>query len=165
MLDPRPAPNFALTDAAMGEALQLSELRGFVVALSFLYTQCPDTCPLTAEHLREAQQALGADSERVVFVAVSVDPEGDTPASVRDFTAAHRLGARWHYLIGSREALAAVWALYGIGAVPTGGRVVSHNDAIYLIDAQGREREIVHADTPVALLVQDLRTLVREGSN
>jgi cytochrome oxidase Cu insertion factor (SCO1/SenC/PrrC family) len=44
----------------------------------------------------------------------------------------------------------------------SGGSIVSHNDAIYLIDARGREREIVHADTPVALLTQDLRTLATE---
>lgn len=162
VLEARAAPDFALTDADMGEALRLSDLRGSVVALAFLYTSCPDTCPLTAERFREAQASLGVDAERVVFVAVSVDPEGDTPASVREFTSVHRLTRNWHYLIGSRDSLMAVWALYGIGSVPTGGEIVSHNDAIYLIDAQGRERVLVHADTPLADLMNDLRALVRE---
>lgn len=163
VLDARPAPDFALTDGVTGATLRLSELRGFVVALAFLYTHCPDSCPLTAEHFRQAQAALGRDDERVVFVAVSVDPEQDTPASVREFTAAHQLSARWHYLLGSREALASVWGLYGIGSVPTGGTTVSHNDAIYLIDMQGHERVLVHADMTVVDLTNDLRILVREG--
>ncbi|HEX9437222.1 MAG TPA: SCO family protein, partial [Candidatus Limnocylindria bacterium] len=85
------APDFTLTDGRSGSTVSLASLRGSVVALAFLYTRCPDTCPLTAEHFRAAQQRLGADADRVRFVAVSVDPSGDTPASVRDFSASHRL--------------------------------------------------------------------------
>jgi len=158
-----PAPDFTLTDALSGQPLTLSSLRGSVVALAFLYTRCPDTCPLTAEHFREAQQALGADAARVRFVAVSVDPEGDTPESVRAFTADHRLAANWHYLLGKRGQLEFVWALYGVGSFSNGTPVVSHNDAIFLIDAHGRERVLVHASTAQDDLVNDLRSLVREA--
>jgi len=63
-LDMRPAPDFTLTDALTGQAQALSAFRGNVVALAFLYTHCPDTCPLTAEHFREAQKALGPDAAR-----------------------------------------------------------------------------------------------------
>ena len=159
----KPAPDFTLTDALSGEPLTLSSLRGSVVALAFLYTHCPDTCPLTAEHIREAQKALGADAARVQFVAVSVDPEGDTPESVRGFTFDHRLGENWHYLLGQRPQLEFVWASYGIGSFSNGTIFVSHNDAIYLIDAEGRERVLVHANTAPDDLVNDLRSLVREA--
>ena len=116
VLDARPAPEFTLTDALSSQALTLSSLRGNVVALPFLYTHCPDTCPLTAEHFREAQTALGPDAARVHFVAMSVDPVNDTPESVRAFTADHRLTTNWHCLIGDRSRLEIVWALYGVGA-------------------------------------------------
>lgn len=53
-----PAPDFILTDVLTGADLGLSSLRGQIVVLSFLYTHCPDTCPLTAERFREAQAAL-----------------------------------------------------------------------------------------------------------
>ena len=157
------APDFTLTDALNGRSVSLSSLRGSVVAMSFLYTRCPDVCPLTAAQFRAAQRALGGDADRVRFVGVSVDPDGDTPAAVREFSRAHDLGANWHYLIGSREQLRQVWGLYGIGAfaAPTDAGV-SHNDAIYLIDARGREREIVHSDIALKDFVNDIRVLLQE---
>ena len=82
-LPPKDAPDFTLTDGLTGDAVTLSSLRGNVVALAFLYTHCPDACPLTAAQFRAAQTALGADASRVRFVAVSVDPEGDTAAAIR----------------------------------------------------------------------------------
>jgi protein SCO1/2 len=156
------APDFTLSDGMTGEAVTLTSLRGNVVAMAFLYTHCPDVCPLTAAQFRAAQTQLGADAARVRFVAVSVDPEGDTPAAVKVFSAAHDLKENWRYLIGPRTALAAVWSAYGVGAFaePTGANV-SHNDAIYLIDPQGHEREIVHSDVALKDLVADLRVLLR----
>ena len=156
------APDFTLTDGVTGNAVTLSSLRGNVVAMAFLYTRCPDVCPLTAAQFRAAQTQLGADAARVRFVAVSVDPEGDTPAAVRAFSAAHDLKDNWRYLIGPRAALAAVWSAYGVGAFaePTGAKV-AHNDAIYLIDPQGHEREIVHSDVALKDFVADVRSLLR----
>lgn len=156
------APDFTLTDGVSGNAVTLSSLRGNVVVMAFLYTHCPDVCPITASTLRAAQKALGADAARVRFVAVSVDPDGDTPSSVRAFSAAHDLSTNWHYLIGPRAQLEPVWKAYGVGAFASAvGRGVEHNDAIYVLDANGRERELVHADIAVESLVADLRVLGR----
>ena len=162
-LPAKDAPDFTLTDGLTGETVTLSSLRGTVVAIAFLYTHCPDACPLTAAQFRASQTALGADASRARFVAVSVDPEGDTPAAVKAFSAAHDLKDNWRYLIGPRAALAAVWSAYGVGAFaePT-GMSVSHNDAIYVIDGRGREREIVHSDITLKDLVTDLRLLIQE---
>jgi len=164
VLDGKEAPDFTLTDGLTGAAVTLSSLRGNVVALAFLYTRCPDVCPLTAAQFRATQKALGADAARVRFVAVSVDPDGDTREAVREFSARHDLIGSWSYLIGTRAQLQQVWSLYGIGAfaAPGGGPSVSHNDAVYLIDRRGREREIVHSDIAVGDLVTDLRTLLNE---
>ena len=165
-LEKRPAPDFTLTDGVSGKSVTLSSLRKSTIALAFLFTRCPDVCPLTAGQFRAAQRALGDDSSRVEFVAVSVDPEGDTPQAVREFSELHDLGDRWHYLIGPRAQLEAVWALYGIGSFPSSGaRAVEHNDAIYLIDARGRERAILHSSDPPNWLIDDLRALIREGSD
>jgi len=163
-LDGKDAPDFTLTDGLTGDAVTLSSLRGNVVAMAFLYTRCPDVCPITAAKFRAAQQALGADASRVRFVAVSVDPDGDTPSEVRAFSAAHDLSSNWRYLIGARAQLQAVWSAYGVGAFssPT-GRGVDHNDAIYVLDASGREREIVHSDIAVNDLVSDIRALLKQG--
>jgi len=162
-LEWRDAPDFTLTDGVSGRAVALSSLRGNVVAMAFLYTHCPDVCPLTASQFRAAQKALGADAQRVRFVAVSVDPTGDTPTAVQAFSAAHDLSTNWSYLIGPRAQLQPVWSLYGVGAFdgPT-GMSVDHNDAIYILDAAGKEREIVHSDVALKDFVADLRALLAE---
>ncbi len=164
-LDGGEAPDFTLTDGVTGDAVTLSSLRGNVVAVAFLYTHCPDICPITASKFRSAQKALGGDASRVRFVAVSVDPEGDTPNDVRTFSATHDLSTNWHYLIGARAQLAPVWSSYGVGAFasPMGRSKVDHNDAIYVLDAKGREREVVHSDIAVSDLVSDIRTLLKRG--
>src|SRR6266550_2676181 len=66
------APDFTLTDGVSGRAITLSAQRGQVVALTFLYTTCPDVCPLTATQFRAAQTNLQGDGSRVTFIAVSV---------------------------------------------------------------------------------------------
>jgi protein SCO1/2 len=154
------APDFTLTDGVSGRAVTLSGQRGQVVALTFLYTNCPDVCPLTATRFRTAQTELQADAGRVRFIAVSIDPDRDTPEAVRTFSAAHGLASNWFYLVGGRAQLAPVWAAYGIG-VQAGSSTVTHNDAVYLIDARGRERVLLHSETLATDLTADLRALLK----
>lgn len=162
-LGKRPAPDFTLTDGPTGETVSLSALRGKVVVLSFLYTACPDTCPLTAEKLRGARAALGADARDVAYVAVSVAPGRDTPEATRRFLSEHRLDGAMRFLVGDRAALAAVWSKYGVYAEPQGEGLVGHNDAIFLIDRQGRERSLLHSDLDPEILARDLRVLLAES--
>jgi protein SCO1/2 len=154
------APDFTLTDGVSGRAVSLSAQRGTVVALTFLYTSCPDVCPLTATRFRAAQMDLQADASRVTFIAVSVDPDGDTPKAVQSFSTMHGLATNWYYLVGGRAQLAPVWAAYGIG-VQAGSNVVTHNDAVYLIDARGRERVLLHSEDLAKDLANDLRALLK----
>ncbi|MDO8562595.1 MAG: SCO family protein [Candidatus Limnocylindria bacterium] len=157
-----PAPDFALQDALTGQSLALASLRGRAVVLTFLYTQCPDSCPLTAELLRVAQNGLGTDAARVELVAVSTDPDRDTPAAERAFTDAHRLTTSWHYLIGRREQLAPVWSAYGVRAEPDqGATTVTHSDVLFLIDPMGRERYLLHTDAGPDALVNTLRVILQ----
>lgn len=154
------APDFTLTDGVNGHAVTLSAQRGQVVALTFLYTTCPDVCPLTATRFRAAQTELQGDSSRVTFIAVSVDPDRDTPTAVQVFSAAHGLASHWYYLVGGRAQLSPVWAAYGIGVQP-GSSTVTHNDAVYLIDARGRERALLHSEDLARHLTNDLRALLK----
>jgi protein SCO1 len=154
------APDFTLTDGVSGRVVTLSAQRGQVVALTFLYTTCPVVCPLTATRFRTAQTELEADATRVTFIAVSVDPDRDTPKAVQEFSATHGLSANWYYLVGGRAQLSSVWAAYGIG-VQAGSAAVTHNDAVYLIDAHGRERVLLHSEDLAANLANDLRALLR----
>jgi len=81
----------------------------------------------------------------------------------RSISEKHELRDGWRYLIGSRAQLQPVWTAYGIGAFESAmGSGVDHNDAIFVIDRQGRERELVHSDIEVSTLVRDLRLLMDE---
>jgi protein SCO1/2 len=170
-LDGDPAPDFALRDQD-GQLVQLAALRGRPVVLTFLYTQCPDVCPLTASKLRRVADALGPDAARVAFVAVSTDPAHDNAAAAQAFVAQHGLTGRLHFLLGSETELAPVWAAYYIyaapappaahhdAASPTGPAV--HTDALYVLDRQGRLRTFLRSDFEPVALTATLRTLLAE---
>lgn len=155
------APDFTLTDGPTGQVVTLSSLGGQVVLLTFLYTTCPDVCPLTAETIRAASDRLGSKAQNVAFIAVSVDPRGDTPAATRRFVADHGLGAGFRYLIGPQAALARVWQAYGIAQATSGSNVL-HSDAIYLIDKHARGRLVLHSSVASADLATDLNILLSE---
>ncbi len=161
-----PAPGFALTDQN-GAAVSLQGLRGHPVALAFMYTHCPDVCPLTAEKLRLAAQQLGPRASSVAWVGITVDPSGDTPAAAKQFAATHGLSGRLRFLLGTREQLIPVWRSYFLisdegDAQPN--QVVDHTGAVYVIDQQGRERIYLDAGfDPVNQLAKDLRILMGAG--
>lgn len=172
VLEPSPAPNFRLNDAA-GKQVELSEFRGSPVALTFLYTECPDVCPVIAQRLGAAMDLLEDDAAKVAVVAVSLDPEHDTPERAMAFMRTFGLtGERQHYLIGSEADLAPVWSAYGVSALPSRpgaldpeGRPVigriGHTDAVYLIDRDGQKRTLLRGDATAQQLADGLRRLLR----
>jgi protein SCO1/2 len=141
--------------------ISLSSQRGNVILLTFLYTSCVDVCPLTADVIRAARDKMGSSARDVVFIAVSVDPVGDTPATTRRFVREHGVEGTLRYLIGSQAALSRVWQEYGVAqAVST--KDVLHSDAIYLLDRTERGRVLLHSDVSPDTLAADLGILVRE---
>jgi protein SCO1/2 len=94
------APGFALEDAS-GHAVELEDLRGKVVVLHFVYTSCPDVCPLHAERIAEIQEMANRTPMRdlVQFVTITTDPEHDTPEVMRQYGSAHGLDpVNWLFL-------------------------------------------------------------------
>lgn len=101
----REAPDFALEDAE-GRPLGLEDRRGKVVVLHFVYTSCPDVCPLHAEHIAEIQQMVNRTPMRdlVRFVTITTDPEHDTPDVMRAYGPAHGLDpVNWTFLTSGRD--------------------------------------------------------------
>jgi protein SCO1 len=167
LADIGPAPEIALIDQA-GKPFALTSLRGRAVLVSFVYTTCTGTCPTTTLNLARAQQALrraGLRGDKVQFVSVSLDPIRDTPealaAYARHFDADL---AVWHFLTGPPEEVARVIASWGMWAKtgPTG--TLDHPSRIFLIDPNGRQREIYNLQflTP-ATVVQDVKTVLGEA--
>lgn len=161
-LGSQPAPDFRLTDQS-GKRVSLSQFRGKPVVLTFLYTHCPDVCPLTAEKLHTTMLDLGKDAPKVAVIVISMDPKGDTRASVVTFSQAHKMQNYWHYLIGAHDELAPVWASYSVDAqAATANGTVTHSSAVYVIDKEGRERIFFGNDFLPTQLTSDLKVLLAE---
>jgi protein SCO1/2 len=158
-----PAPNFTLTDQN-GQQVSLAQFRGKPVILTFLYTHCPDACPLTAEHLHQSMQQLGSDASKIGVIAVSTDPVGDTPSAARSFSQAHTMQDYWHYLIGSNVQLSPVWKAYNIDVQGQSQSMsMSHSLALYVIDKQGHERAFFSStDFTPDQITKDMRILLQE---
>jgi protein SCO1/2 len=133
-----PIPDFELTDQT-GKTVRLSQFRGEPVAVTFIYTRCPvpTACPLTVARFAKIEQDLtGAKSG--MLLAVTVDPENDTPAVLRDY--ATRVGAdpaRWKFLTGDPQAVAKVAESFGVLYFPDRGQIV-HSQTVGVVDEQGR---------------------------
>ena len=132
---PTPAPSFSLDDQN-GKRTGPQQFRGKWTAVTFLYTHCPDVCPLIADQLAAAQR----NDSGLRVIAVSVDPARDTRTAVRRFLARHHTGPNFHFVIGSRKTLAPVWRKYHIAALPGPKGTISHSAFTLLVDPQGRER-------------------------
>ncbi len=133
-----PAPPFALT-AQDGRQVALADLRGKVVALAFIYTACPDICPLLTDKMARVQDELGAAfGAKVAFVSITLDPEHDTPAVLKDY--AQAWGAKpgaWLFLTGSAAAVGDVTRRYGVFFRKNEDGSVDHTQLTSLIDAKG----------------------------
>ncbi|MFN3337513.1 MAG: SCO family protein, partial [Thermomicrobium sp.] len=117
-LDGRPAPDFTLLDQT-GQAVRFSRLEGHWFIVTFVYTSCPDTCPLTLRKLVATYQQLPQNvRNQVRIIAITVDPERDTPTRVQQYLQANGFGNHILYFTGDRSAVEPVWAAFAIAAVP-----------------------------------------------
>jgi protein SCO1 len=141
-----PAPDFTLRDQS-GNVVTLAGLRGKVIALTFLDTQCTNLCPLQARLLGSAQADL-AHAAPFSIVVVSVRPGADTPAAISTFARANDLNGSLYWLTGTPAQLSAVWDEYGVGVQAANGDL-EHSSVIYLLDRAGFER-VGFLDVPEA---------------
>jgi protein SCO1/2 len=159
-----PAPPFSLVDQE-GQQVSLAQFRGQPVVLTFLYTHCPDVCPLIADQVRVAINQLGADGGKVAVLAVSTDPRHDDRASAVNFTQVHGLTGRMHYLLGSPDDLAPIWKGYyiGVGQGDPADSEVIHSEAVFVIDKAGNERTLFGVPFSANDLTSELRKLLKEN--
>jgi protein SCO1/2 len=159
-LPAKPAPAIMLHNY-LGQAVTLAQYRGRAVLVTFLYTHCPDVCPLIAANLRLALNQLGRRASEAQVIAISVDPHGDTPSSVAGFLRAHEMSGRMQYLIGSPTDLARTWASWNVGSTREVGKpdLVAHSALVYGIGASGRLLTLYPASFEPAQIVHDVPKL------
>jgi len=184
---PQQASDFTFTDQ-FGDQVSLSEHRGSVVILTFLYTYCPDVCPVVAGHLTDVHKQLSLDQdddEAVFIIAVSVDPERDTVERAHEYSRQYGMLDEWSYLVGSEQELSQTWGSYYVSAAPlkadsldadplesvdgsadslaeqiTAAYTVNHQTPVYLIDRDGMIRTLFTLPFDPKDVVADVRTLL-----
>ena len=183
-----PAFDFQLQDQ-FGNLVSLNDQRDKVVVLTFLYTNCPDVCPITTIQLRETFQELSDVEDEVEFMAVSVDPDRDTMSEAHDFLDKWGLVNDWSYLVGTEEQLEPIWKAYFVApaidhtnsvqtsdsaASPTqttgvldslsqqitNTYLVIHSSPVFLIDRKGQRRVVFTSPLDPSNIVHDIRLLL-----
>ena len=158
------APEFVLTNQS-GDRVALADQRGKVLAVTFIYATCKDTCPILTAKMAVMQRKLGADfGPRVRFASVTVEPDVDTPAVLKAY--ADQFGADpagWSFLTGSSAEIQDVVRRYGAFAKRLKPGEVDHLFLTSLIDRKGmlRVQYLGYRFDPDEML-RDLRALLRE---
>ena len=178
-------PDFRLTERD-GSTVTLASLRGKVWLANFIYTECTETCPIQSLQVQRLQQEF-AEARGLRFVSITVDPDHDTPETLRRYAA--RYGAdpeRWLFLTGPKPAIHALArdgfklgvsdaspaARTGLSGWPLGpgpafashgsGGLILHSSRFVLVDRQVRIRAYHRTDDPDSLdrLRRNLRALL-----
>ena len=160
-----PAPSFMLTTQDNAQ-LKLTELRGKVVAVTFIFTTCKDTCPVLTAKLVGVQRKLAADvSPNVAFVAISLTPKHDTPDVLKAYADAHNADlSRWSFLTGDAKQIQALAKQYGVFVkAKKSADDVDHGFLTSIIDRAGIIRvQYMGVRFEPNELLADLQALVKE---
>jgi protein SCO1/2 len=163
----RNAADFSLTTHD-GGTLRLSDLRGKVLLVSFVFTTCNGTCPATTHRMGQVQDALKRKGlwkeSRVQLLSISLDPARDTPDVLRQYMQIWDVDpSRWTFLTGPTDRVKKVirdWSMW-VKAAPNGQ--LDHPSRIFLVDGRGRVREIYSLDFLKApWVVEDIELLLHE---
>jgi protein SCO1 len=156
-----PVPALSLRNYK-GEAVNIKQYRGKAVLVTFLYTHCPDVCPIIASNLGVALKLMGpAQAARTQVIAVSVDPRGDTPKTVARFLATHLVTGRMQYLIGSLHELAPTWKAWYVGSERDAEHpeLVNHTGLVYGVSASGKITTLYASSFTPSEIAHDARLL------
>ena len=152
-------PAFTLPDSS-GAIVSSDELEGKVVLVTFLDSQCTEACPIVASQIARAVDSLEAEERASVApVAISTDPDEDTPIAVREFLRKNRAEGRLRYLVAPVDRLRPVWDVFQIAASYDTGVDTLHSAPVRIYDREGIWVSTLHAgaDLTTQNLVHDLR--------
>lgn len=164
-----PAPTFALVDQ-QGRPFGSDELGGRAAVFSFVYTRCPDTCPLLTATLAQVQGKLRAEGllgSRVQLVSVTVDPQRDTPEVLAEYAGRFRADPdAWRFLSGDPETIYAVLWGFKLNTVEVarafaGADEIPHSNRFVVVDPRGMVRaQLLGTDVTADEVARTVRRVV-----
>lgn len=136
-----PVSDFTLTDQE-NRRFQFATTRGKPILVTFIFTSCPDVCPLFTAKLAAIQRELQRKNRGDYwFLSITTDPERDTSAALKSYATQYKVDfGHWAFLTGSREQLARVWKTFGVNVQKTSGGQIQHTALTTLIDRDGIRR-------------------------
>jgi protein SCO1 len=139
--------DFKLTDQD-GKPFKFSDTSGKLVLVTFIFTTCPDVCPLLTAKLAAIQRMLEEkDIKDYFLLSITTDPERDTTAALKEYAGHFKADfRRWSFLTGSRQEVAKVWKLFGVNVTKNESGQVQHTSLTTLIDRQGNRRVDYYGD-------------------
>jgi len=149
-----PMPDFTLTDQD-GRAVTLSQFRGQLLAIDFIYTRCPlpDVCPRLSANFARLQKRYGG---RIVLLSITLDPQYDTPSVLSDY--AHRWHAdrsTWHFLTGPDEEIRKIAGHFGVVFWAEEG-AITHTSSTAIIDPSGKLAAMLEGSSYTSQQLLDL---------
>ena len=130
---------FRLIDQA-GQPFSDQDLKGKSFLVFFGFTHCPEVCPTTLFEISEIMRMLGSEADRTAALFITVDPERDTPAAMKEYMSSFDPHVR--ALTGDAAALAAVAKAYRVYykkmPLEGGDYTMDHTAIVYLMDKEGQ---------------------------
>lgn len=164
----QPMPLFELKDQR-GQVVTPQKLEGNVLAVSFLFTHCPDVCPATVSRLKTTSDWIDEKRpkawDRFRFVALSLDHQGDNPERATAFlTARGHRDDRWHFLLSDQSLHPLVREGFKIGVKTDDTLAAIHSDRVGLVGKKGMLRGYyeLHSSEQMARFHHDLDRLLKE---
>ncbi|QLQ27988.1 MAG: SCO family protein [Pseudoxanthomonas sp.] len=131
----------ASTQAADGQPVAWSSLRGQPRVVSMFYTNCHLMCPLIIENAKSLQKQLtSAERKRLGVVMVSLDPARDTPSAMQDVAQRHRVPDGWRFLTPAADDVRAIASVLDVRYRFRDDGSINHTSVLVLLDADGRVR-------------------------
>jgi protein SCO1/2 len=143
----KPVADFVLTDQ-LGHRFKWADTRGKIVVVNFIYTKCPDVCPLLSAKFAAMQRSLEEQKQTdYLFVSITTDPARDNSQTLKSYATLFKADERgWLFLTGSKEALAKVWKEFGVTVRKAPDGEVQHTTLTTVIDRQGVRRVDYYGD-------------------
>jgi protein SCO1 len=157
--NPVPLPNVRLFDQN-GKRFSLSDYRGKVLLVNFIYTRCPTLCSLQGDDFRDVQQSMAKTRgiRDIRLISISFDPQHDNAQALKRY--GERYGAVVpHWRIAAPSAtrdLAKLLRSFGVVIVPDGNGGFVHSDYVYLVDRRGRLARVLDPHTSPKILASAL---------